>query len=98
MEIVAALLLFGLTTALKKDPSLPQHGAPFTISRIPLSGGVQPLSDLKVTDHVVSLKRGNSKSLSSIYVQTMRKHSDAAMGTGSRLGVRFFRQKNPNSR
>lgn len=84
----AVLLLFlGLATALKSDPTLPQHGADFMISRLPMSENVLPLSDLQVTNHVVNLKRGNSKSLSSIFVQTLRKQSMAALGADERLDV-----------
>ena len=92
MEIVALLLLLRVVSTLKIDPDLPQppHGAEFMISRLPVSENVQPLSELVVTDHVVNLKRGNSKSLSSIYVQTMRKQSLAALEGDSRLSVGTF--------
>ena len=82
------LLLAGAATALKSDPYLPHHGADFTISRLPMPRNVQPLADLQITDHVVELKRGNSKSLSSIFVQTLRKQSMAALEGDERLGVR----------
>lgn len=94
MAIAAALLLFGVATALKTDPDLPQppHGAAFTISRLPMSGNAQALSELAITDHVVNLKRGNSKSLSSIYVQTMRKQSKTALDGDSRLTVSHLKR------
>ncbi|KAK3705699.1 hypothetical protein LTR37_013142 [Vermiconidia calcicola] len=49
-----------------------------------MSGQTQPLTELKVTDHIVNLKRGTSRSISSAYVQTMRKHG-AAMEGGVRV-------------
>ena len=93
MEIaVLLLLLLGVAAGLKVDPDLPTppHGADFMISRLPMSEHVQPMSELTVTDHVVQLKRSNSKSLSSIYVQTMRKQSTAALEGDSRLSVRLL--------
>ena len=90
MEIAALLLLLRVAAGLKVDPDLPQppHGADFMISRLPMSETVQPMSELIVTDHVVELKRSNSKSLSSIYVQTLRKQSMVALDGDSRLAVR----------
>lgn len=89
MEIAIWLFLFGVAAGLTVDPDLPTppHGADFTISRIPMSEHVQPLADLEVTDHVVNLKRGNSKSLSAIYVQTMRKQSMDPLEGTLRLSV-----------
>ena len=87
MEVARLLLLIGVVSALKSDPALPQHGAPFTISRTPLFGNPKAMTPLEITDHVVTLKRGNSKSLSSIYVQTMRQHGMSAMDGDSRLSV-----------
>ena len=86
------LLLLRVAAGLKVDPDLPTppHGADFMISRLPMSEYVQPMSELKVTDHVVELKRSNSKSLSSIYVQSMRKQSMAALEGDSRLTVRLL--------
>jgi hypothetical protein len=89
MAIAAILLLFRVAIALKAYPDIPQPplGAGFTISRLPMSGNVQAMSELAITDHVVNLKRGNSKSLSSIYVQYMRKQSMSAAEGDSRLTV-----------
>ena len=94
MAIAALLLFSGVAAAMKTDPDLPQppHGANFMISRLPSSGNAQGLSELAITDHVVNLKRGNSKSLSSIYVQTMRKQSIVALEGDSRLPVSLLRQ------
>jgi hypothetical protein len=94
MAIAALLLLIGVAIALKTDPDLPQppYGAQFMIRRLPMSGNARALSELAITGHVVSLKRGNSKSLSSIYVQTMRKQSTAALEGDSRLTVSHLRR------
>ena len=94
MAIAKLLLLFGVAAALKTDAGLPQppHGANFMISRLPMSGNVQALSELTITDHVVNLKRSNSKSLSSIYVQTMRKQSMAALEEDSRLTASILKR------
>ena len=92
IAVLLLLLLLGVAAGLKVDPDLPTppHDADFMISRLPMSEHVQPMSELKVTDHVVELKRSNSKSLSSIYVQTMRKQSMAALAGDSRLSVRLL--------
>ncbi len=94
MAITALLLLVRVATALKTEPELPQvpHGADFMISRLPMSGNVQPMSELVVTEHVVNLKRGNSKSLSSVYVQAMRKQNMVALEGVSRPSVSFLRR------
>ncbi|KAK5167020.1 uncharacterized protein LTR77_007749 [Saxophila tyrrhenica] len=86
MAVATILFLLGATTALKYDPVLPFHGNGFTVSRIPLPKNPQPMSDLKVAEHVVPLKRGNAKSLSSTYVQAMRGRKLADAG-GGRLGT-----------
>lgn len=96
MEIVAVLLLFGAVKGFTTDPDLPAppDGANFVINRIPMSANVQPMSELVVTDHVVNLKRGNSKSLSSIYVQAMRKQLLSPTEEDSRLTVRIIPASN----
>lgn len=74
--------------ALKLDEPFPMHGAGFTISRVPLAGNLSPMSDLKITDHVVELKRGNSKAMSANFVQGMRMRKRTVLrGEGSRAAV-----------
>ena len=86
MAMTALLLFYGVVTALKNDPVLPFHGAGFTVSRIPIAGNPLPMAELKIAEHVVPLKRGNAKSLSSTYVQAMRERRLASTG-GARVGV-----------
>jgi hypothetical protein len=83
MSIARLLWLYGTAgsaMAWKKDESLPTHGAGFTISRMPISGPRLPMSGLQVTDHVVKLKRGDSKGLSAGFVQGLRKGKRAVWG------------------
>ena len=91
MEIAGLLLLLAVASCIKmdQDPDLPTPppGANFLISRLPMPGHLEPMSELQVTDHVVNLRRGNSKSLSSVYVQTMRKISMTSLEEDSRLTV-----------
>ena len=88
MEIATLLLITTAATALKADPSIPEHGAEFTISRLPMVAKPLLMMPLNITDHVVSLRRGESRSVSSYFVQSLRNQAKAVQeGGDSRLGV-----------
>jgi hypothetical protein len=95
MAIARLLLFLGAAIALKQDPGIPIHGADFTISRLSLNENPLPMSKLEITDHVVTLKRGTSKSLSSFWVQKMRKRKDTVY-TVARAGVGIYQFKSTN--
>lgn len=71
MAVAALLLLASTAAALKNQPYLPHLSDDFTISRLESSRVPGPLTDLRVTDNVVNLRRVNSVSLSSTYVQAL---------------------------
>lgn len=93
----AALLLHLLlqaspTTALVANPPHFPHDTEFTVRRMLLEDytPMQPPESetpLRVTDHVIRLKRQDSVSVSSIYVQAMRKQAWARTERDMRLGV-----------
>ena len=92
MEIASALLLVLASAAapvagLRSPPSPPEHGADFTISQLAMAEKPLAPTKLEITDHVIPLKRGNSKSISAIYVQAMREQARAAMGRDMRTTV-----------
>ncbi|KAK5135823.1 hypothetical protein LTR08_004650 [Meristemomyces frigidus] len=81
MKPAALALLAGFATALKAPPYLADYvNEPLTISRLQTQYNPGPLTQLKVTSNVVSLKRANSWSLSSVYLQALRQQH---LGTGA---------------
>jgi hypothetical protein len=89
MAVVAAILLLLVTgVAPLKNELLPPPGTKITLSHLPLSGDPGPLTPLEVTEHVVTLRRENSMSLSSVYVQALRRQAiEAQEGSDARLSV-----------
>lgn len=88
MAVAPLMLIVGFTAALKAVPGLPQHGADWSVSRLPMSTDPLPMTPLEITDHVVNLKRRQSRSMSSYFVQTLREQARAIQDGGdSRLSV-----------
>ena len=73
---MAKLLLYaGAAAALKATTHVPIVGDHLTVSRLPSAYKPSALSDLKITDNVVQLKRKDSYSLSSLYVHQLRRQA-----------------------
>ena len=86
MAVAALLLLASFATALRSAPYLPIGvNEDITLSRLPTQYNPGPLTELKVTDNVINLKRADSWSMSSVYVQALRRQ-----GGVSRATVRVF--------
>ena len=75
--------------AIVANPPVYPEAPEFTIRRMPMVESPLAPEKLRVTEHVVRLKRENAKSLSSVYVQTMRNQAWTATERDVRLGVSF---------
>ena len=91
MELVALLLLLSSpAVAMKSEHFLPRIGTRITTSRLSHSGNTQSMTDLKVTDHIIPLTRGTSRSMSAVYVQAIRQQAIEEQGGMSRIDVCVF--------
>lgn len=73
---MAGLFLFlGAAAALKATTNVPIVDDLLTVSRLPSAYNPSPLSELKVTNNVVQLKRAESYSLSAMYLQQLRRQA-----------------------
>lgn len=78
MALFSLLWLASAASALRAAPYLPNDvNEHFTISRLQSQYKPGPLTELKVTDNVINLKRADSWSLSSVYVQGLRRQAAA---------------------
>ena len=81
MRLKALLFLCGSVAALRAPIYPPDNvNEHLTLSRLKTQYNPGPLTELKVTSNVVNLKRANSWSLSSVYVQALRRQSRGALG------------------
>lgn len=89
MAVATLLLSFGaaVSTALVANPPSFPAGTEFTVRRMELDDPRLEPAELQVTDHVVRLRRENAVSISSVYVQAMRKQAWARTEADVRLGV-----------
>src|ERR1700712_3025242 len=82
MAVAALLLLASFAAALRTAPHLPNGiNEDVTISRLPTQYEPGPLTELKVTDNVINLKRADSWSMSSVYVQALRRRPGVSRAT-----------------
>ena len=89
--MLTKLLLFvGLAASTKPAPFIPNFDdidGNFVYGRLQTSEKQGPPTRLVVTEHVVELKRATSWSLSSVYVQALRRQASAKMGEPERATV-----------
>ncbi|TKA79024.1 hypothetical protein B0A55_03162 [Friedmanniomyces simplex] len=92
MAVHFAALLAGVSAvaALKAAPYFPNINEEYTLSRLPVSDRQQPFTEVQVTDNVIELKRADSYSPSSTYVQALRRQGGALRvvnGTANLMSV-----------
>ena len=90
MEMAALLLLVSAVAAFRTLPSIPNINEYLTLSRLQTAYNPLPLSELKVTDNFINLRRAESYySLSSMYYQALRRQAAGSSSSGvSRATVR----------
>lgn len=88
--LTSAAWLVVLTAALVANPPRFPDGTEFTVRRLQVAEPDAPAqaSELRITGHVVRLRREDSVSMSSVYVQAMRKQAWARTERDVRLNVR----------
>ncbi|KAK5125051.1 hypothetical protein LTR85_001242 [Meristemomyces frigidus] len=88
MAVAALLLLVSFATALRPAPYLPNDiNEDFTLSRLQTQYDPGPLTELKVTDNVINLKRADSWSMSSVYVQALRRRPGVSRATNGSVNL-----------
>lgn len=75
MEIAALVLLCGVAIAQISPPYIPNINDHLTVNRLSTSDNPLPPTELRITDNVINLRRASSWSLSSVYVQALRRQA-----------------------
>jgi len=87
---VALSLLWAASATAQRPARVPRDlGERYFVNRLAAETPAKRLSTPEVTDHVITLERGNGSSLSSMYVNAIREQAAGENGIYSRLQVRL---------